>query len=218
MDFTFRDATSDDIPFLAETVIQAEKAGSDILSYSTIFGLDEASAKKLIMKMMDEEMDDCCEYSVSSFIIAERDRKTIGAVCAWAETSDGMSSSMQKGNLLKFTIPRENFEKAIPLSSMLRELHIEYLQNSINIALVYVHSNARGLGLAGKLLKAALDKHRAKNAEMTQAYIQVFKNNIAAIGAYEKFGFETIEVKSSSHPDIIKYLPSDTKFLMRLTF
>lgn len=217
MDYILRKATTADIPFLAETTIEAEKAGTDILSYATIFGLEEESAKKYIMEMMEEEMDGC-EYSTSAFLLAEMDGKVVGAVCAWAETSDGISSATLKGNLLKFTIPRENFEKAIPLSPMLRELHFEYAIGSMHIALVYVHADARGHGLAGKLLKAATDKLRVENPEIRQAYIQVFKNNLPAIGAYEKFGFKTVEEKFSAHPEIMKYLPSDTKYLMKLNF
>ncbi len=42
-DFIIRPATIADAPFLAETIIEAEKSGTDKLSYTTIFGLSEVS-------------------------------------------------------------------------------------------------------------------------------------------------------------------------------
>ena len=218
MEVTFRKPVTADIPFLAETAIQAEKAGSDILSYTTIFGLEEAQAKKCIIEMMEEEMDSCCEYSISSFVVAEHNGKIVGATCAWAEAVDGMPSSMQKGNLLRFSIPKENFEKAIPLSPLLRELHIEFFTDSIHMGLAYVAPEMRGQGLVGRMFRLRIDELKAENPEIKHVYLQVFKNNVSGIRAYERFGFKIVDTKVSANPHIANYLPSDTKYLMKYTF
>lgn len=218
MEITFRKPTTADIPFLAETAIQAEKSGSDTLSYTTIFGLSEAEAKQCIIEMMEEEMDSCCEYSISSFVVAEYDGKIVGATCAWAEAVDGMPSSAQKGNLLRFTIPKENFEKAIPLSPMLRQLHIEFFTDSIHMGLAYVAPEMRGQGLVGRMFRLRIDEVKAENPEIKQVYLQVFENNVSGIRAYERFGFKIVDTKVAPHPDIVNYLPSNTKYLMKYTF
>ena len=121
MQITIRNATLLDIPFLVETIIEAEKSGTNTLSYSTIFGLSEADAKKYIALMLDEEVDDC-ELSVNAFLVAELNGETVGAVCAWIEEAEGVSSSTLKGNLLRFTLPNKCFESLTKISSLIKEL------------------------------------------------------------------------------------------------
>ena len=60
-----RSATIDDISFLVETIIEAEKSGTDRLSYSTVFGLSNEDTHKYLNDMLKEEIDGC-ELSVSS--------------------------------------------------------------------------------------------------------------------------------------------------------
>ena len=45
-----RDGNINDIPFIVETIVEAEKSGTNIFSYNTIFGLSEEEAKKYIEK------------------------------------------------------------------------------------------------------------------------------------------------------------------------
>ena len=45
--FIIRPASSNDIPFLVDTIIEAEKSGTSILTYNTIFGLTEIEVKRV---------------------------------------------------------------------------------------------------------------------------------------------------------------------------
>ena len=49
---SYRNANINDMEFFAEAIIEAEKNGTKIFSYSTIFGIDEKLAKKYIIKML----------------------------------------------------------------------------------------------------------------------------------------------------------------------
>ena len=80
-DFILRPATIYDAPFLAETIIEAEKSGTDKLSYSTIFGLTEDEVHKYLIDILEEEIDGC-ELSISSFTIAESKGKVAAALSA----------------------------------------------------------------------------------------------------------------------------------------
>lgn len=77
--FNFRKATLNDIPFLVETIIEAEKSGTNILPYTTIFRLSETESKKYITDMFLEEIDGC-QLSISSYMITEQNRKSAGAI------------------------------------------------------------------------------------------------------------------------------------------
>ena len=210
-----RKATLADIPFLTEVIIETEKSGTNILSYSTIFGMDINEVKEAIAQMLDEEIDHC-EYAVSAFMIAEEDGKALGAICAWVEAAEDIPSSTLKGNLLRFTINKENFERAIALNPIIREVHLEYIPGTVQVGLVYITPGARGKGLVKMLLDAQLERLKAEHPEAEEVYLQVFGNNEAAIKSYKKLGFNVVETKKATTPKITQYLPCDTKMLMKL--
>jgi ribosomal protein S18 acetylase RimI-like enzyme len=213
-EFLFRKATVSDIPFLVETIIEAEKSGTDILSYSTVFGLSETQTREFLSNMLIEEIDGC-ELSVSSFFVAENQNKVIAAISAWVEGAEGLPSSVIKGNLLNFALPKFSFEKANSLSPLLRDLHIECVENTIQLGLVYVSENFRGKNLVGLLLNEAIDFYLKNYPEIKIVYVQVFGNNIPAIKAYERVKFEVEKIKVCDKYEIRNYLPSDKKILMK---
>jgi ribosomal protein S18 acetylase RimI-like enzyme len=215
MKIILRRAKLSDIPFLVETILEAEKSGTEILSYSTIFGLSEEDVKSTIANMLEEDVDNC-ELSISSFLLAESDEVPIGAVCAWIEGVDGVSSSTLKGNLLSFSLPKASLDSAQLINQMIKELHIEYLPNTIQVGLVYVKKDARGQGLVGKLVSHKIEELKLLKPKVQDVYVQVFGHNVSAIRAYEKIGFQTVFSKFAKSEEIISYLPSSTKILMKL--
>lgn len=208
-----RDANINDIPFIVETIIEAEKSGTNVFSYSTIFGLSEIEAKKYIKKMLLEEIDDC-ELSVSSFKIAVSNNIIVGATAAWIEGVQGLSSAMLKGNLLNYILPKACIEKAKLLSPILKGVHIEHTNNSIQLGLVYLKKDFRGMGLVNLLIDSHIDFLKQKQKEITEVYVQVFSNNLAAVKAYKKVGFSVIKSKKSSNKTILNLLPFNEKTLM----
>jgi ribosomal protein S18 acetylase RimI-like enzyme len=213
-EFIIRQATSNDIPFLVNTIIEAEKSGTPILTYTTIFGLTEIEARKYIAKMLEEEIDGC-ELSVSGFILAEKAGNVVGAVGAWLEGSEGVSSSVLKGNLLSYVLPPTCLQKASSLNNIVRDLHIEYANNTIQIGLVYVAPVARGKGLVSILIDRKISILKESYPDIKEAHIQVFGNNLPAIRAYEKAGFKIVLKKSASLPETGNYMPDTNKILMR---
>lgn len=214
MDFIFRNATVKDIPFLVETIIEAEKSGTSILSYCTIFGLTEQETEMYLSKMLEEEIDGC-ELSISSFFIAEEQESIAGAVAVWLEGSEGISSTILKGNLLNYTLPKPNMEIALKKAAIIKEAHIEYQNGTLQLGLVYVSNTYRGQNLAGKMIEYAISNYRNKYPEIFEMHVQVFGNNIPAIKSYKKVGFEIVKSKESLNPEINKLLPYSTKVLMK---
>ena len=214
-DFVFRPASVKDIPFLVDTIIEAEKSGTEKLTYSTIFGLSESEARFYIAKMLEEEVDGC-EISVSSFIIAERDGRIAAAVGAWVEGSEGIPSLVLKGNLLRYILPSSCMERAIKFNHIIRDLHIEYLDNTIQIGLVYVAPDSRGMGLVKLMIDKQIELLANRYPGISEAYIQVFGNNIPAIKAYQKAGFDVVLRKDASINEIRELMPHTCKVLMKL--
>jgi ribosomal protein S18 acetylase RimI-like enzyme len=215
-EFHIRQATSNDIIFLVDTIIEAEKGGTSILTYTTIFGLTESETRAYLVKMLEEEIDGC-ELSVSSFVLAEKGNRIAGAVGAWVEGSEGVPSHVIKGNLLSYILPPSCFERAISLKNVVRDLHIEYVKGAIQIGLVYLAPEARGKGLVSILIDHKIGLLKERFPETIEVFIQVFGNNLRAIRAYEKAGFNIIFKKDASLPETSNYMPHTSKILMKRT-
>ncbi|MFH1119616.1 MAG: GNAT family N-acetyltransferase [Bacteroidota bacterium] len=209
-----RKAAVSDIPFLVETIVEAEKSGTDKLSYATIFGLTEAEVKVYLSGMMAEEIDGC-ELSVSSFLVAESGGKTAAALSAWIEGSEGIPSAILKGNLLNYSLPERCIKRAMELNSMIREIHIEYYPETIQIGAGYVDAEFRGHKLLGLLTDEITGRLIKTNPAVSTIWAQIFSCNTPSIRTYEKAGFVEVGRKESFNEAILQYLPSNIKILMK---
>jgi len=214
-DYTLRYALLKDIAFLVETIIEAEKSGTDTLSYTTIFGLTQRQTVEALTRILEEEIDGC-ELSLSSFMIAEKDGKIAAAVGAWIEGNEGVSSTAIKGSLLAHVLPLDAVRKSSQIANVISELHMEVEKGVIQIGLVYVDGNHRGKNLTQLLINQHITNSKAKSEALTQVHVQVFGNNIPAIRAYEKFGFKKMKEVRSLSENITDYLPYHTKIAMML--
>jgi ribosomal protein S18 acetylase RimI-like enzyme len=213
-EFVFRNATFADIPFLVETIVEAEKSGSGVLSYSEIFGLSEEEVRIFIEKMLFEDVDDC-ELSISSFKVVLSNNRIVGAVSAWIEGYNGVPSVILKGNLLNFVFPKGSIERAKSYHPLLKQLHLDNKKNTIQIGLVYVIEEFRGRGLVQFLLDYHINSLNEIKQNIESIFVQVFSNNTSAIKTYIKYGFEIVDSKKSIDNRIISLLPSNEKFLMK---
>ena len=213
-EFVYRLAGTADIPFLVETIIEAEKSGTDILSYTTIFGLTEEEAKGYVAEMLEEEIDGC-ELSVSSFLVAEYGGEVVAALSSWVEAKDGISSAELKGNLLGFVLPRESILKAASVSPVVRKIHMEYIPGTIQKGAGYVVKEFRHRKLFGILTEKMIEHLLKSSPEVTEVYTQVFSNNIPAIKANEKIGFSIVDSIESDDETLLKLLPSNKKYLLK---
>jgi hypothetical protein len=212
--FNIRQATINDVHFLTETIIEAEKSGTNILSWTTIFGLSEDETRKYISDMLSEELDGC-ELSISSFLVAENNRKIVAALSAWVEGINNKPSSELKGDLLSYILPEECIERAFKINSLVHEIHIDYISGSIQKGAGYVIKEFRNKNLFGILTKEIIDHLLKSNPDISEAYTQIYGCNHAAIKANEKADFKIVMVKESTNLEILQYLPSNKKLLMK---
>lgn len=212
--FNIRQATTNDIPFLVDTIIEAEKSGTNILTWTTIFGLSEIDIKKYLSDMLMEEIDGC-ELSVSSFFIAEAEGRVVAALSAWIEGIYNRPSAQLKGNLLSYVLPKECIKRASAIHPIIQEVNIEYIPGSIQKGAGYVVKEFRNRKLFGILTEEIIKHLLKKDPNISQVFTQIYGCNIPAIKANEKVGFRTVMTKESSNKEILRYLPSNKKLLMK---
>jgi len=208
-----RSATVTDIDIIVEAIIAAEKSGSNVLSYTAIFGLTEEQTRGYLKEMLEEEIDGC-ELSLSSYLIAEFDNESVAVMGAWIEGDEDMPSSTIKGNLLGFVFPKESIKKASKISSIISAMSIEYIKGSLSIGIVYVREKYRGQSLVSLLLEEHINRV-LKDKKDLEIYIQVFGNNIAAIKAYKNLGFKEYKKIESNNKEVLSYLPFNKKVLLK---
>jgi ribosomal protein S18 acetylase RimI-like enzyme len=215
IDYLIRKATINDVDFLADVIIGAEKSFTKNLGLANFFDLSEEKVKELIIAMLNEEMDGC-EFSLSSFFIAWYGDKPVGAVGGWPEGYyDGVSSNLLKSNLISFIFPKENVAKAQAKMAMIKEmLQIERPPRTYQIEYGYVDNEHRGKRITDRLM----DVHRAHAKEVdpniTVMQVSCFETNQTSIKMHQKNGFQIIKRYVCDNEDIFNYMPHNVKVLL----
>jgi ribosomal protein S18 acetylase RimI-like enzyme len=209
--YSIRPATSKDLNFIVETIIQAEKSGTPRCGMALLFGISESELRTLLKCMLEEEIDGC-ELSLSSFIVADYAGKAVGAIAGWIEggNEDKSPSYILKSNLLGYYIPKKNIQLAASKSPIIKGIQIERKQGTYQIEYAYVENEHRG----NNLTCGILEEHSKRAGNAKKMFLQVFPGNISAIKSYKRFGFHEDTIFHSSNPLCKNILPDDTKLLM----
>jgi ribosomal protein S18 acetylase RimI-like enzyme len=208
-EYIIREATLNDIDFIITAIIAAEKSGSEILSYSTVFNLNEDSIKKILRNILLEEIDGC-EFSITSYLVAEIDNKAVGTIGSWVEHKETPSSFI-KSNLLSYFLPKSSVLYASREAKITSELIIDHVEGALSVVVVYIDPGHRG----NKLFELLTDAHIKRNVGIQELSLQVMANNTYAIKSYERYGFKKCYTKKTDDKRIMQFLPYNEKILMK---
>jgi GNAT superfamily N-acetyltransferase len=205
MEFSFRVAKITDVEFIAHAIMEAEKGVAGNILLANIFNLSHLELHALIIKMLEEEIDGC-EFSLSSYIIAEHEGIPAATMAGWLEGHyDNMPSSILNANLINYTFPKENIAFFRTLGEILKDLRIERTMGTYQTEYVYVDPNYRGNGLMFKLFEEHVKNAMKLNPEIQFIQGFPFRNNLSSAAVCNKFGFKLVEQYESKHPEILKY-------------
>jgi ribosomal protein S18 acetylase RimI-like enzyme len=213
MSITLRKATPADKDFLVTAIIEAEKSGSDIISYCAIFSITEQELRVLLNDILEEDIEGQ-ELCIGSFLIAEVDGEPAAAISAWIENETGMASNMIKSNLLMYCLDRDIIMNAAPAIQIMNEVNIHRAEHALQIECVYTAKKYRGLGLVGKLIEEHIRLKQEAGKIFDKVQVILLKNNDSARRAYEKTGFAVVSEKRCADKTILKLLSCDAKILM----
>jgi len=213
-DYIFRDATLDDIPFVADVIINAEKSSSDKLGFSLLFNLPEDKVKELIMAMLAEEVDGC-EFSLSSFLIVEYKGFPVASSGGWIEGfHDSTPSKILKSNLLSFTFPPESLQYLKEKSYLLQDMYLERENLALQMEYAYVSREHRGNNLAAAIVTKFIERALIEYPGLKKVQVQCYKNNVPSIRLLSTLGFTEEKSVKSDAPEVLDYLPFNVKILM----
>lgn len=210
-----RRAEEQDIGFLTTAVLEAEKSGSNVLSYSTLFGLNESQAATAVAQMLEEDIEGQ-ELSLSGFLLAEEEGRYAGAVSAWIEGRDGQPSSFLKSGLMYHILGKEKMSMVSRYAGMIEQLHIPRRASCMQIECVYVSPEFRGRGIAARLIRAHIRACMERQISFADVEIQLMLDNKSALSAYSNLGFEITLQKECVLPGVKEVFPSSSRILMTM--
>ena len=213
--YIIRPATINDVPFLAKTIIEAEKSGSSKIGLANTFNLTENELNNYLIQILDEEIDGC-EFSISSFVIVEYNNEPVASLGGWIENEneDNQPSSILKSNLIGFVFPEEKLMELKKNSEVLKDIQFKRTPNVHQIEYGFVDVKHRGFGLTNKLITELLKIAKKENPDLKKSQVQVFENNTSIIRVFNKHGYVEIERRVSTHPSILEYFPSNIKLIL----
>jgi ribosomal protein S18 acetylase RimI-like enzyme len=209
---TIQQATATDKEFIIESILEAEKSGTSLLSYSAIFNLSEKEFIGTLNNILDEDITGQ-ELCLSGFLIAKVEGKNASAICSWVEGEVGQSN-MLKANTLMYFIGKEKFIAASESIMLLDEVSIPREEGAIQLECIYTKKEFRGLGLSKKLIAEHIAVHKKRRPDINKAQIILMANNDSAVSAYEKAGFHIAIKKKANNPNVSNLLPGNSKLLM----
>lgn len=209
-----RKAIEDDISFLANAIVVAEKSGTDKLGLATLFNLKEAKVRDHLKLILAEDLEGC-EFSLSSFLVAEYNGKLIGAMAGWIEQiNETMASKFLKANLITYTFDIESVKFMHANMHVVKGIQIERTKNHLQIEYVYVDELYRGQKIAECLLLEHIKRGISENLVLEKVQVHVFNNNFSAQKLYTRMGFEIVNKFISSDNQTLNFLPFNEKLLM----
>lgn len=211
----FRKAEKQDTEFIIETIVFAEKSGTDHIGYCTTFDISEDEFVAFLRYALEEEIEGQ-EFCTDHFIIAEEDGVRAGACAAWVEGAAGNSANMLKAYLFMEHFGQERMEAAEGRMKGFASFQFEREPGSIQIESVYVTDAFRGRGLTGAIIREHIKDLCNRYPAVSKAQVSTSMNNTFAIRAYEKVGFIITDRKKLYDEDLKATLPFDERCLLEM--
>lgn len=210
---TIRKATLNDIDFIVTTIIEAEKSSTNKIGPANYFGISEVDFRQYIKKMLEEEVDGC-EFSISSFVVAEYDGEVVSAKGGWMEgqNEEELPSSILKANLFAYIIPQENLRIGKSRGEIVKDILIEREKNAYQFEYAYTVPHFRGYHIMNLLDSYHEELARKLGAKKIQRH--VCKCNEKSLKVCARGGFRVVKVFSSGNPWVKEYYPDDTMLLL----
>ena len=215
----FRHATVNDIDFIVDTIVAAEKSGTDNFGLANLFEVTEAEMRNYIKEMLEEEIDGC-ELSLSSFIVAEYEGEAVAAFGGWIEGRNeaDMPSALLKANLINYYLPKEKVLASMAKTDIVKPLQIDREAGAYQLEYSYTKPEYRGNGIMKTIIEQHISEYQATTSMGGgKLQVHVFENNTSAIKTYSKCGFSISKRFESKDSRVLSYFPSNVELLMEKT-
>ncbi len=210
-----REASERDIDFIIETIIEADKSGSNVISACNILNVNELEYKDILKNILKDNIEGQ-EYGLSGFLIAEYNNMPIGALGSWVEGAGGISSYILYSNILLFYLDKGKIPSILENFKITKELSFRRETGAIQMEYGFVREEYRRRGVYTRLILESIKKYYPENKNILKAQGICFKDNYKSLNASLKIGFKIIDSKLSENNNLKKFFPYKEKVLLEL--
>jgi GNAT superfamily N-acetyltransferase len=208
-----KNAVVEDIEFVVEAIVCAEKGNGNFISYCRLFNISETEFRKVVRKILEAGIRNF-EFSLENFKIAMSGRRPVAAYGAWLEGKDGISSGMLKISALKSFLSKESIAYFRSIAPVAEEITIKRQTGTFQFESIYILEDYRGKNIGKMLVQSLLDDLRAKHPNVGIAQVQVIKQNSVSLQAHLNYGFTIAAEKTSSNPEILNFYSGKTRVIL----
>jgi len=213
MNIHFRKANTEDIPFIINAIIEAEKSGTEVLSYSRIFNITELEVEQLISNILDEELEGQ-EWCLAHFYIAEYANKQAACLSAWIEGLNGLGSGILKAQAMSYFLG-DKWQKSKSQLESVAMVQIPRSHGALQLENIYTAPDFRGQGIIGQLIDFVVANYPSDDIVSTYAEIHLMENNEKALHSYTKCGFLEDAKNTAADDVVLTLLPSKTRIALK---
>jgi RimJ/RimL family protein N-acetyltransferase len=214
-DVIVRQAKPEDIPFIIEGIIEAEKSGGNTTTSCVVFDLSLLEFKDILKALLIEDIEDY-DYYLSGFFIAEYNGKPIGTCGSWIEGINDLPSGMIKANMFLQNLSREKILFGNKQVRIIKDLNFPREKGTIQLEHIYVSEQFRRQGVASKIICSIVKYYKSLNPNVEKVQGILFKENYKSFNMHLKNGYVETETKTSANPDVLKVFPYPSRTLMEL--
>ncbi|MCL5029597.1 MAG: hypothetical protein M1480_11355 [Bacteroidetes bacterium] len=211
---SIRQATFEDINFIIETIIEADKSSTDKISICNIFSLTKDEYKELLRNILLSGFENN-EFSLKGFLIIKNKSNKFGALCSWVEGIDGIANNIISSNLILSFINRERLNNIKENMHLANSLSLDREQNVIQFEYGYVIENQRRKKIFTTLIVESIRKH-FNSGHQAKVQTILYRDNYKSFLAFEKLGFKVKAERKNEDSDIYKIFSYNSKVLMEL--
>lgn len=188
-------ASKEDINFLIEGFIEAQKGGTEIVPIQKIFNIDIVELRSILSFFFNNDEIYDSEYSLNSYYLAKIENYPIASLALWIENLNGLKSSMINSALWYEVLGNEKFNFIKNNLEVINKYSLERLNNYLQCEYLYVLPNYRKTGALKGLLKNALKNFFKENCAFEGLQTMLFKENIPSYNFFSSRGFNVVEEK-----------------------
>lgn len=209
-----RKATIDDIEFISEAIIEADKSSTQLVSTCKIFALTEDNYKIILQDILIQDIE-YYDYYLSGFLIAELNGEYVGASGSWLEGGNGTPSGITKTTMLLSYLDKSNISLIKNNIQIIKDLTLTRETGALQLEYVYIREKFRGQGFFSKIVSENIKWNFTKH-NFSKVQSILLKGNYNSYFAFLKFGYIIVEEKEVDDPKILDFYPFNTKILMEL--
>jgi len=210
-----RKAQENDIAFVIEAILEAEKSGTDKISYCVLLNISEEKMRDILDNILRQEIEGC-DFSLKSFLIASVNSEPVGAISAWVEGSQLKSSANIKAQCLKYYLGLEKWIEAQSNLEALGEINIDREEGALQIESVYVDEKFRGKRIVSKLILFAIQNYRSFLKVNPKLQIITALDNLSSHKAFKNAGLSLSLKKVSKNIKLSSIFNSSGKILWEM--